>query len=220
MNNTLLKSPLIPAILHLIARILPISLESENTSEWQVFQVFDHVRPTVTGLESLPACFLRLDAPVFFQPIAYLFNLLLTTSTIPQQWKQASIIFIPKSLPPKQYAKVKSWSHAKLYSGVIVTQLLRDRFTLVTNYGQNDVCSLWMWWRRWQPCTLFVTHGCTKTFNPQHKAGAQFTDPEGMEGWVILESATSRSWTRAVSVRGECVTTRPPALMWWCWAGR
>jgi len=34
-------------------------------------------------------------------------------------------------------------------------------------------------------------HGCTKTFNPQHKAAAQFTDPEGMEGWVILESTTS-----------------------------
>jgi len=39
-----------------------------------------------------------------------------------------------------------------------------------------------------------------KTFNPQHKAGAQFTDPEGIEGWVILESATSGSWTRAVGV--------------------
>jgi len=25
-------------------------------------------------------------------------------------------------------------------------------------------------------------HGCIKTFNPRHKAGAQFTDPEGMEG--------------------------------------
>jgi len=36
-------------------------------------------------------------------------------------------------------------SHDNLYSGVIVTQLLRDRFTLVTNHGQNDVCSLWMW---------------------------------------------------------------------------
>jgi len=35
-------------------------------------------------------------------------------------------------------------SHEHLYSGVIVTQLLRDRFTLVTNHGQNDVCSLWM----------------------------------------------------------------------------
>jgi len=60
---------------------------------------------------------------------------------------------------------------------------------------------------------LAAPQGCTKTFNPQHKVGAQFTYPEGMEGWVILKSATSRSWTRAVGVRGECVTTRPPALL-------
>jgi len=33
-------------------------------------------------------------------------------------------------------------SHDNLYSSVIVTQLPRDRFTLVTNHGQNDVCSL------------------------------------------------------------------------------
>jgi len=33
-----------------------------------------------------------------------------------------------------------------------------------------------------------------------------------MEWLVILESATSGSWTRAVGVSGECVTTRPPAL--------
>jgi len=48
--------------------------------------------------------------------------------------------------------------------------------------------------------------------NIQYEANAQFTDPEGMEVWVILESATSGSWTRAVGVRSECVTTRPPAL--------
>jgi len=34
-----------------------------------------------------------------------------------------------------------------------------------------------------------------------------------MAGWVILESATSGSRTRAVRVRGECVTTRPPDLI-------
>jgi len=63
------------------------------------------------------------------------------------------------------------------------------------------------------PAHYSSPQGCTKTFNPQHNAGAQFTDPEGMERWVILESATSGSWTRAVGVRGECVTTRPPALV-------
>ena len=37
------------------------------------------------------------------------------------------------------------------------------------------------------------------------EAGTQFTDPDGMEGWVILESALAGSWTRAAGVRGESV---------------
>jgi len=49
------------------------------------FSMLDHLRPTATGLDGLPAWFLRLGAPVFFQPIAYLFNLSLATSTIPKQ---------------------------------------------------------------------------------------------------------------------------------------
>jgi len=47
-----------------------------------------------------------------------------------------------------------------------------------------------------------------RLLTPQRKAGAQFTDPEGMEEWFILDSAI----VRAVGVRGECVTTRPPAV--------
>jgi hypothetical protein len=39
------------------------------------------------------------------------------------------------------------------------------------------------------------------------EAGTQFTDPDGMEGWVILESVLAGSWTRAAGVRGESVTT-------------
>jgi len=79
----------------------------------------------------------------------------------------------------RQRQKLKS--HDNLYSGVIVTQLVRDRFTLVTNHGQNDVCSLCDG-AAGSPAHYSSRHGYTKTFNPQHKAGAQFTDPEGMEG--------------------------------------
>jgi len=39
-----------------------------------------------------------------------------------------------------------------------------------------------------------------------------FTDPERMVTCVKLKSAASRSRTRAADVRGEFVTTRPPAL--------
>ena len=66
-------------------------IEPEYVSEWDVFRILDHLHHTATGLDGLPAWFLRLGAPVFYKPIARLFNLSLATSTVPQQWKQASI---------------------------------------------------------------------------------------------------------------------------------
>jgi len=56
------------------------------------------------GLDGLPAWFLHEPAPVFCQPITYLFNLSLVTSTVPLQWKEASIRPIPKTTAPKQKA--------------------------------------------------------------------------------------------------------------------
>jgi Reverse transcriptase (RNA-dependent DNA polymerase)/Endonuclease/Exonuclease/phosphatase family len=73
-------------------------------SEYSVFQRLDKLRHTATGLDGLPAWFLRLGAPVFCKPIARLFNLSLSTSTVPQQWKTASILPIPKVHPPKKHA--------------------------------------------------------------------------------------------------------------------
>jgi len=74
---------------------------------------------TATGLDCFPAWFLRLVTPVFFQPIAYLFNLSLATSAIPKQWKQASIIPIPKSLPPKQHADFRPISNTPVLARIM-----------------------------------------------------------------------------------------------------
>jgi len=81
--------------------------------------MLDHLRPTVTRLGGLPAWFLRLSAPVFFQHIAYIFNHSLATSTIPQLWKQSSIILIPKSLPPKQHADFQPISITPVLTRII-----------------------------------------------------------------------------------------------------
>jgi len=45
----------------------------------------------------------------------------------------------------------------------------------------------------------------------QQPPTSHFTEPEKMAACIKLESAASGSWTRAAGVRGECVTTRPPA---------
>ena len=60
-------------------------------SEWQMFTILDKLTNTATGLDYLPAWFLRLGAPIFCKPIARLFNKSIVTSVVPRHWKYASI---------------------------------------------------------------------------------------------------------------------------------
>ena len=70
---------------HLPASILPTPLSLSISRIEKFSQILDKLHPTATGLDSLPAWFLRLGAPAFCKPVAQLFNLSLTTSTFPQQ---------------------------------------------------------------------------------------------------------------------------------------
>ena len=74
---------------------------AQYITEFQVFKILDKLRPTAMGLDMLPAWFLRLGAPAFYKPIAKLFNLSLANSYVPHQWKQASILPIPKNFRPQ-----------------------------------------------------------------------------------------------------------------------
>ena len=69
-------------------------------SEWTIFKVLDTLRPTSTGLDSVPAWFLRLGAAVFSKPLSYLFNQSLATSIVPLQWKRAIICPVPETATP------------------------------------------------------------------------------------------------------------------------
>ena len=76
------------------------STQQDCIDEPQVFNILDNLRHTATGLDGLPAWFLRLGAPAFAALLAELFNLSLTTSTVPQQWKTAIITPILKVAHP------------------------------------------------------------------------------------------------------------------------
>ena len=65
-------------------------------TEWQVFNVSDKLSRTATGLDQLPAYFLRLGVPVFYKTITSMFNMSISTSTVPHQWKLAAIQPVPK----------------------------------------------------------------------------------------------------------------------------
>jgi len=64
----------------------------------------DTLRPTATGLDNLPAWFLRLAAPVIHGLLADVINVSLLTSSVPRQWKQVRIRPIPKVPTPQQPA--------------------------------------------------------------------------------------------------------------------
>jgi len=81
---------------------LSASQSPTHVTELQVFRMLDKLRPTATGLDSLPAWFLRLGAPVFCAPLAQLFNQSINSGVVPRQWKKAIITPIPKIQHPTQ----------------------------------------------------------------------------------------------------------------------
>lgn len=91
--------------------IVPSTYE-QAISEW-------HVQSTGTGLDKLPAWFLRLGAPVFAKPLARLFNMFLVNSTVPLQWKRARIRPIPKVPAPQQPSDFRPISVTPVLSRVM-----------------------------------------------------------------------------------------------------
>jgi len=65
-----------------------------------VFRILDTLRATATGLDQIPAWFLRLGAPIFAAPLACLFQQSLATGVVPRQWKTAVITPVPKVAVP------------------------------------------------------------------------------------------------------------------------
>ena len=93
--------------------------------EIQVFRILDHLRHTATGLDGLPAWFLRLGAPAFAAPIAELFNQSFTASTVPKQWKIAIITPIPKVTHPSLPSHYRPISITPVLSRVMERHIAR-----------------------------------------------------------------------------------------------
>ena len=99
---------------------------SESVTEWRIFNILDSLRPTATGLDQLPAWFLRLGAPLFSKPIAHLFNLCLATSVVPRQWKHAAIHPIQKITSPKTPSDFRPISITPVLTRIIERIITRD----------------------------------------------------------------------------------------------
>lgn len=102
------------------------SFHFQSLTEWRVFHVLDTLRPTSTGLDHLPAWFLRLGAPFFYKPLTHLFNLSLATSTVPHQWKQVSICPVNKIPAAKTHSDFRPISITPVLTRVIERIVVRD----------------------------------------------------------------------------------------------
>jgi len=56
-------------------------------TEWPRGKALDTLHPTATGLDLVPAWFLRLGAPAVYKPLTYLFNKSIATSMVRLKWK-------------------------------------------------------------------------------------------------------------------------------------
>jgi len=94
-------------------------------SERSIFKALDTLRPTATGLDRIPAWFLRLGAAVFCKPLAYLFNQSIAASFVPLQWKQAITSPIAKS-PPKGCSDFRPISVTPVLTRVMERLIIRQ----------------------------------------------------------------------------------------------
>ena len=99
---------------------------SAHISEMEVFNLLDHLKPTATGLDLVPAKFLRLTAPVFSAPIAQLFNQSIDSAVVPTQWKRAFITPIPKVSNPKTAADYRPISITPVLMRLMEKHIVRN----------------------------------------------------------------------------------------------
>jgi len=83
-------------------------------------------KATATGLDGIPACFLRLGAPVFVAPIAQLFNQSIIAGVVPSQWKTAIITPVPKVKQPAHPADFRAISITPILSRTLERFIVRS----------------------------------------------------------------------------------------------
>ena len=95
-------------------------------TEFRMFEILDKRRNTATGMDLLPAWFLRLGAPVFCGPLIRLFNNSIVSSTVPKQWKSASITPVPKTAIPQEHTDFRPISITSVLSRTFERVIVRE----------------------------------------------------------------------------------------------
>ena len=104
---------------------LTVNKFTEFFTEQRVFQLLDTVGQTAMGLDKIPSWFLRIAAPCISAPTAYVFNLSLSYSVVPTQWKSSSITPVPKVPQPKTCQDFRPISVTPVLSRLMEKEFIR-----------------------------------------------------------------------------------------------
>ena len=119
----------------------------DYSTEYDVFHMLDRLKPTATGLDSLPVWFLRVSAPIVAAALAVLLNHSISTGVVPRQWKNAIITPVPKVSVPTEAIMIIDYYLSRLVERRIVRRYIYPALnnpprvlTLQTNMplGQRD----------------------------------------------------------------------------------
>ena len=105
----------------------------EPFNEQLVCHAIDKLKPTATGMDALPAWFLRLAAPSIAHPLAHLFNRSIKESYVPNQFKLACITPVPKIPQPVGCSDYRPISITPILSRVMEKLLVRSVLYPVLN---------------------------------------------------------------------------------------
>jgi Reverse transcriptase (RNA-dependent DNA polymerase) len=84
-----------------------------------MFGILDTLHHAATGLDGIPALFLRVGAPFFAAPIAAMMNLSISSSVVPTQWKRASALPVVKVHPPNSASDYRPISINSVLSRIL-----------------------------------------------------------------------------------------------------
>lgn len=108
-----------------VQRKLSAGGAESHCTEYDVFHMLDRLKPTATGMDGLPAWFLRVSAPVIAAPLAVLFNQSISSGVVPRQWKTAVITPVPKNSAPVTPGDYRPISITSVLSRLVERRIVR-----------------------------------------------------------------------------------------------
>src|SRR5207244_8108401 len=112
---------------------------SEWPAESVVYNALSVLKPTTEGPDELPYWFLKLASPCIAATLRYLFNLSLSSSIVPTQWKSVNITPVPKNSQPTTSSDFRPISISSILSRIMEKLLVRSFLYPVFNMPHQNL---------------------------------------------------------------------------------